>query len=77
MTDGSGEDTLTVTVQRRAAGSLEIPKDVLHELKDLVVLQDEGIIYCPIPKVKLWVDSCRRGTNDCLHQRRVGPPMTM
>lgn len=60
VTDGSGENPLTVTVSRRATESFDIPEETWKELEDLVVLQDEGIIYCPIPKVNPWVDNCRR-----------------
>lgn len=59
MPDGSGEDLPAVKGQQRGEEGLSITEDTLRELQGVIVLQNEGIVYCPIPKVKalMWTVS--------------------
>ena len=49
-TDGAGEDMKAATT-RREEESLKIDQYTLQKISVVIVLQEEGIIYCPIPKV--------------------------
>eukprot|EP00904_Undaria_pinnatifida_P008771 jgi/Undpi1/5023/HiC_scaffold_19.g08375.m1 len=41
----------SVTPRRRGAESLVITDDTLTNIQNVVVLEKEGVVYCPIPKV--------------------------
>lgn len=41
----------SVTPRRRGAESLVITDDTLNNIQNVVVLEKEGVVYCPIPKV--------------------------
>lgn len=51
------EDSQAVTTRRREeeTASLDVTQDTLKKLQGVIVLQDEGIVYCPIPKVMEWI----------------------
>lgn len=54
VADGSGEDSeaAAMMTRRRAEENLEIiSQEDLNNLDMVIVLQDEGIVFCPIPKV--------------------------
>lgn len=55
VADCSGQDSeaaAAITTRRRAEGSLEIiSQEDLDNLDMVIVLQHEGIVFCPIPKV--------------------------
>ena len=54
MTDGSGRDgSQEVTIRRMEEGSLDITRDTLKRMPEIIIMKDEGIVYCPIPKVMI------------------------
>lgn len=64
-TDGSGGNgSQAVTTRKMEEERLNITRDTLKKIKVVIVLQDEGIVYCPIPKVNDRGVSERR-TDDC------------
>lgn len=65
VTDGSGRKDLQAAEVRRLEGKgLKITENTLKKIEVVIVLQDEGIIYCPIPKVNCFGPQSKRWTNE-------------
>ena len=58
MDDAGSEDARSVTPRRRGGECPTITEDTLGKIQNVVILEKEGIVYCPIPKVSSSSSSC-------------------
>lgn len=70
---GSDEDGPSATPQPRDRKNLAITADNLQKMQNVVVVQDEGIVYCPIPKVRGDDEACPSQGRDCAIGRDPSP----
>ena len=61
-TTGSEDAQQHPTFRKGREESLAVTEDTLEKLQNVVVLEREGVVYCPVPKVKVNGRQLKRGT---------------
>lgn len=64
MDASEGKYLQAATTRKMEEESLNINQSTLKKLQGVIVLQDEGIIYCPIPKVNCFGPQSKSWTHD-------------